>query len=156
MKRRGPRWAERRTVILGGYFFRVSSDKYRFAAYIDAEQALTMRHGIQVVLGMAIALSPGSSVIAGSAREQGRQAALIVIGALTVAHCAVKYEAWTESQAKGYVDMEMSRLSDYQLRTVSRVPYSIHEQAVNRTLANYGGCHNYLLQAGHDDLLPAR
>ena len=50
----------------------------------------------------------------------------------------------------------MSRLSDYQLRTVSRVPDSIHEQAVNRTLANYGGCHNYLLQAGHDDLLPAR
>ena len=115
-----------------------------------------MRRGIQVVLGMAIALSPGSSVFAGSAREQGRQAALIVIGALTVAHCAVKYEAWTESQAKGYVDREMSRLSDYQLRTVSRVPDSIHEQAVNRTLANYGGCHNHLLQAGHDDLLPAR
>lgn len=110
---------------------------------------------MHLVLGIAIALAPGSSVFANSAREQGRQAALIVLGALTVAHCAVKYEAWSKSQAKDYIEKEMSRLSDSQLRVVSRVPDSIHEQGVNRALARYGGCHNYLQQTGHTDLLPS-
>lgn len=116
----------------------------------------TMRYAIYVFLGAAMALSPNASVFADSAREQGRQAAQVVLNALTVAHCAVKYETWTESQASKYIENEMSKLSSSQIRAASRVSDNTHRQAVNRALSLHGGCHNYLLDSGNGELLPGR